>query len=101
MSETIEIVSDEVGQWVRWEQGGFTFVVPVRTPKVAADIKANIEQGMTPADAVHRALVPRRRTAREMSAKFGSIGGKTRTANMSAKDRRELARKAAKARWAK
>jgi hypothetical protein len=37
----------------------------------------------------------------QRGAKGGAIGGKRRFAAMSAEDRRELAKKAAQARWAK
>ena len=42
-----------------------------------------------------------RKEIRDYFAKFGKEGGKTRARNMTAEQRREAARKASEARWAK
>lgn len=53
---------------------------------------------------MHRGKVPSMTTKKEIRdyfAKFGKQGGKARAENMTPEQRKESARKAAKARWAK
>jgi len=93
----VTITRNPNGFQVRWVGG----LVTVRSQKHADALQANVQAGMTPADAIYTAIVPPRRKLPRDPGKFAKLGGLARSASMTPEQRREIAKLAAAARWGK
>jgi hypothetical protein len=100
----VTIVPRADGADVIWRaHGKIRGAVPMKDRARAEQLKAMIDRGIAPVDAVFRVFRPRRRPqigeTPEASSKYGKAGAAKRHAQMSPERRREVARLAAQTRW--
>jgi len=89
---------------VVWRQRGKVLgAVPIRDLARAEHLKALLDRGVTPADALLRAFRRRRRpkigATDAVSSKYGRLGAAQRNARLTPERRREIAQQAARSRW--
>jgi hypothetical protein len=77
--------------------------VPVRDRATAGALKAQLDRGVAPVDAIYRTFRPPRRPAvadsSEAAARYGRLGAAARNNSLTSEQRREIARRAAQSRW--
>lgn len=103
---TTDIKDGPHGFDVIWrENGRIVGAVPIKLQATAELLKELLDRGIAPVDAVYRALKPKRRQSvghgEDQASKYGRMGVAARNARMSPERRKEIALKAAAARWGK